>query len=124
MEGIKTRELDSVKTQILSSTHLRGNFDACVTLQQDYISQLRYTTPHHELNIAAVSQDADDGSVVEDWYYRYSEYKHLSEEDKDNLKGKRKSRGHQLNKKTGAHKEDNNGWPLKHAKNARNFSSL
>ena len=57
-------------------------------------------------------------------YYNYSEYKHLSEEDKANLKGKRKSQGHLPNYKTGAHKDNDTGRHLKRAKNARNFSSL
>ena len=70
MEGIKTRELDLAKTQILSSVPLRRNFDTCVTPYQEYIYQLRSTMPQHELSIAAVSQDADEGSVMEDRYYK------------------------------------------------------
>ena len=85
---------------------------------------MQSTTPQHELNIAAVSQDADDGSVVEDRYYKYIKYKQLSEEDKANLKEKRKSRGHQPNDKNGAHKDNNTGRNLKRSKNACNFSSL
>ena len=70
---------------------------------------MQSTTPRHKLNIAAVSQDADDGSAMEYQYYKYSKYKQLSEEDTANLKEKWKSRGHQPNDKTGAHKDNNTG---------------
>ena len=37
--GIKTKALDSVKMQILSSAALRNDFSACVNLFQDFIDQ-------------------------------------------------------------------------------------
>ena len=38
LKGIKTDALDVVKTQILSSTTLRSDFSACVSLYKDFIS--------------------------------------------------------------------------------------
>jgi hypothetical protein len=39
LDGIETDKFDSVKTQIMSDATLRSDFDACVTLKQDYIKQ-------------------------------------------------------------------------------------
>ena len=39
MEGINTKELDHVKTRIMSDETLRSDFDACVNLFQDFIKQ-------------------------------------------------------------------------------------
>ena len=38
-DGIKTKELDHVKTRILSNSALCNNFDACVSLFKDFIKQ-------------------------------------------------------------------------------------
>ena len=38
LDGIKADKFDSVKTQIMSDTTLRNDFDACVTLYQDFIT--------------------------------------------------------------------------------------
>jgi hypothetical protein len=40
IRGIKTKTLDTVKSQILSSATLWNDFDACVNLYQDYIAQM------------------------------------------------------------------------------------
>jgi hypothetical protein len=37
LDGIKTDKFDSVKTRIMSDATLRNDFDACVTLYQDFI---------------------------------------------------------------------------------------
>ncbi|KAI2502051.1 Reverse transcriptase (RNA-dependent DNA polymerase) [Fragilaria crotonensis] len=39
LDGIKTDKFDAVKTRIMSDERLRSDFDACVTLYQDYIRQ-------------------------------------------------------------------------------------
>ena len=39
LDGIKTDKFDSVKTRIMSDATLRNDFDACVTLYQDFIKQ-------------------------------------------------------------------------------------
>ena len=43
LEGIKTTELDSVKTTIMANETLRKDFDACVNLFQDFIKQKKPT---------------------------------------------------------------------------------
>ena len=39
LDGINTERYDSVKTQIMSDATLQTDFDACVTLYQDFIKQ-------------------------------------------------------------------------------------
>ena len=39
MNGIKTRDLDPLKTQILSNAMLHNDFDVCINLFKDYITQ-------------------------------------------------------------------------------------
>ena len=95
MEGIKTRELDSVKTQIMASANLRNDFDACVTLYKDYIQQMRSSQTPSEVNISALGTGGAHQAEVEDRYYTGKEYNALSKEQKDALRMKRKARGHQ-----------------------------
>ena len=45
LEGIKTKELDNVKTRILSDATLRSDFDMCVNLFQDFIKQTKANEP-------------------------------------------------------------------------------
>ena len=40
MAGIKTKELDPVKTQIMASAALRNDFDACVNLYKDLLNKV------------------------------------------------------------------------------------
>ena len=42
--GIKTDKLDSVKAQILGSPALRVDFDACMTVYKDFITQVGATS--------------------------------------------------------------------------------
>ena len=75
--GIKTKALDSVKTQILSSAALRNDFSACVNLFQDFIDQ-DANQETKTVTIAAI-RTSDDGDVqpdmsVEDRYYNRKEY--------------------------------------------------
>ena len=57
MDGIKTKELDSVKTQILASALLRNDFDSCVNLYKDFISQMKSTSNQPELNISSIGKE-------------------------------------------------------------------
>ena len=49
LAGIKTRALDSVKTQILCNAELRQDFAKCVVLVKDYIMKTKVNKPQ-ELN--------------------------------------------------------------------------
>ena len=70
MEGIKTKELNSVKTQIMASTTLRNDFDACVMLYKDYIKQMQ-SSQTSEVNISALGMGGMHQSEVEDQYMQF-----------------------------------------------------
>ena len=56
LKGIRTDALDTVKTQILSSSTLRSDFSACVSLYKDFISQESSLTTPQSLQIAGMFQ--------------------------------------------------------------------
>ena len=60
LDGIKTSNLDHVKTRILSNANLRSDFDACVTLYQDFIKQTDEAEPRKS-NISAISRGSPSG---------------------------------------------------------------
>ena len=99
MEGIKTRDLDSIKAQILSNAALRNDFAKCVSLYKDYIVQNDHMkTP--DLQIAAMGIGDSpgggkrrSGGRVEDRYYTKAEYKELPHEDRLELRAMRIARG-------------------------------
>ena len=96
MDGIKTKELDSVKTQILASALLRNDFDSCVNLYKDFISQMKSTSNQPELNISSVGKEG----ILQYRYYTKDEYDTLSPEQKSALRDKRKARGHKRGEKS------------------------
>ena len=105
LDGIRTTELDTVKTRIMSDATLRSDFDRCVNLFQDFIEQKRGSANvERDVQIAAVKvkttprRDRDLSNVpadmtVEDRYYKKAEYMQLSEAQKMGLKLKREKRG-------------------------------
>ena len=112
LDGIKTKELDTVKTRILSDANLRGDFDACVTLFQDFLKQNQ--TEPRQSNIPAIGrgpggprsesnaeyQKLEPDMSVEDRYYTRDEYMKLSRAKKKALSLKRKKRGHKPGEKS------------------------
>ena len=96
MDGIKTKELDSVKTHILASALLRNDFDSCVNLYKDFISQMKSTSNQPELNISSVGKEG----ILQYRYYTKDEYDTLSPEQKSALRDKRKARGHKRGEKS------------------------
>jgi len=101
LNGIKTSQLDSVKARILSDANLRSDFDACVNLLNDFLTQDKAMKKPRESTIAAVhtAQPGKDETVkpdmtVEDRYYSKKEYDKLPQAKKLALKLKRQSRGH------------------------------
>lgn len=102
--GIKTKALDSVKTQIMATPSLRSDFDACVNLYMEFISTSQDSTLK-TVTIAATSEqkpqdknNSDFASIkpdmsVEDRYYKTKDYKSLSVAKKKGLQLMRKSRG-------------------------------
>jgi protein-tyrosine-phosphatase len=94
-DGIKTTELDSVKTRIMSDATFRNDFDACVTLCKDLILQLKSAQGGAELNIFTTETSHKGTSAdVADRYYNKEEYSALSNAQKDKLREKGLMRRH------------------------------
>lgn len=105
LAGIKTNALDSVKTQIMSNAVLRSDFDACVNLFQDFLTQTANQQTTREVTISAFHAEGGGGGgdgggeteadlTVKDRYYTKAEYDKLTPAEKVGLKLKRKKRGH------------------------------
>jgi hypothetical protein len=95
LEGIKTDKFDAVKTRIMSDPILRTDFDACVTLYQDYIKQTSKTrTAANTVNISEIKTGKRKFEKVEDRYYTKEEYAALTPDQKKELASKRTKRGH------------------------------
>eukprot|EP00934_Nitzschia_sp_Nitz4_P008127 Nitzschia sp. Nitz4//scaffold260_size33533//228//6137//NITZ4_007876-RA/size33533-snap-gene-0.41-mRNA-1//-1//CDS//3329544674//8117//frame0 len=122
--GIKTRELDAVRTQILASPNLRRNFDAATTLYADFIRANSALNLRH-VQIAQVETErpskkpkveekpsketkAEIGvNEVKDRYYTREEYRKLSHEAKGRLKELRAKREAKKEAKKGKGNERN-----------------
>ena len=120
MDGIKTKLLDPVKTQIMASASLRNDFDACVNLYKEFIEQID-NLGVRDANISSVQSDRNgatgkSGSArgsgtnydkivpnnsVPDRYYTGEEYQALNDAQKKGLKLKRAKRGHKSRVKHG-----------------------
>lgn len=97
LDGIKTDKFDAVKTRIMSDERLRNDFDACVTLYQDYIRQTSKSKTGSTVNISEVKVQGGNkrkASAIEDRYYTKEEYNELFPEQKKELAAKRQKRGH------------------------------
>jgi hypothetical protein len=96
---IRTNKLESVKTCIMSDATLRNNFDACVTLFQDFIKQTASKVKGNpnvntisKLKVYTGKHKALD--TAEDRYYTQAEYAALSPLQRKDLAEKRLKRGH------------------------------
>lgn len=99
LDGIKTDKFDSVKTRIMSDAALRNDFDACVTLYQDFIKQTsKGKAANPTVNVSNVKTNTSGSKrksdSVEDRYYTKAEYDALSADAKRELAAKRLKRGH------------------------------
>jgi hypothetical protein len=106
VNGIRSHKLDVAKAQILANPTLRNNFDSCVTLYQDFITQAAQSG-NPTFQVAAANLNGkkepwnkrknpkrDDDSDVEDHYYNPQEYAKLSGKKKTKLASMRDARGH------------------------------
>ena len=106
LDGIKDSSLDATKNSILASDTLRTNYDACVSLFLDFISQKSASEKKQPLNISDVDtkKPGKDGkrprpkgaqkgnSGVEFRYYKTKEYNTLTPDQKEELRQWRKKR--------------------------------
>ena len=61
LDGIKSQDLDVVKTQILANPTLRADFTGCVTLYKDFLAQKATSNPMQEVTISGVGTGAEGG---------------------------------------------------------------
>lgn len=83
LDGIRTDKFDSVKTRIMSDATLRNDFDACVTLYQDFIKQTwSKVKGNPNVNISEVKVQTGkrkaSSDTAEDRYYTQAAYAALS----------------------------------------------
>lgn len=88
LAGLKDPRLEAAKSQILTSSDLRNNFDSAVRLCQDTLTL--QGTQRAQLNVSSTGVQPAEG--VEDRYYGKEEYSTLSAKQKDALKALRKKR--------------------------------
>jgi hypothetical protein len=115
LAGIKTKELDAVKSQILSSAELRSDFDGCVSLYKTFIEQAAPNNPTFNISDTRTEKvggsnkwnrsnqgkkhnnkrgrdDDDEDMEVEDRYYNSREYKKLKPPQREALRKLREKR--------------------------------
>lgn len=108
LDGIKTTKFDAVKMQIMASSDLMKDFDRCVNLYKDFITQSKShgresqiaavitpdpnkeSTPDKNKKNSGSEKDAD--MTVKDRYYNKTEYSKLTPQQKLGLKLKREKR--------------------------------
>ena len=133
--GIKTDKLNNVKPQILADANLCNDFDACVTLYKDFLTQFKSEGNSNDtLNISQVhtggsnsekkarfgnktwkkgkwgkaakrKRDDDDIDDVEDCYYSSKEYGKIGPAAKEKLKKLCDGRNRQVSSVTSEVKE-------------------
>lgn len=94
IDGIKTKDLDPVKTRIMSDVSLRNDFAGCVTLYKDFIAQastdkkllVASTNTQRTTVTFANGTKGGQGDQVKDRYYSRAEYSKLSKQQKLALK--------------------------------------
>ena len=110
------KDLDPVKVQIMASPGLREDYEGCVNLYQDYITQ--HAPTQRDYNVSQVGSSKKDGGgkrrggggvlfsdeslagvKVDDHYYTPKEYTSLNPKQKAKLKTIRHKRGHKPSKK-------------------------
>lgn len=88
LTGLKDPRLEAAKSQILTSSDLRQDFDAAVRLCQDTLTL--QGAQRTQLNVSAITTSASES--VEDRYYGKMEYNSLSPKQKEVLKTLRAKR--------------------------------
>ncbi len=112
--GIKTAQLDAIRTRIISDENLRVDFSRCVTLYKDFVKQSVQTTKV-QLGIAAMSINDGGRGTGEDCWYTFDEWRALPKDQQAMI---RKARADCKKKKGG--KTPPKGGP----KTGRKFGSV
>ena len=100
LHGIRTEKLDSIKTRIMSDASFRNNFDAYVTLYQDFTKRTASKSKGNPSDVNVSEVKVHNGGKrkhndeAEDRFYTKSEYDALTPAQKKDLANKRAKRGH------------------------------
>ena len=111
-DGIKTSQLDTVKTRIMSDEGLRSDFSRCVSLFIDFLQQGNGGRNSDNVKISTVNTKGPHKSQggkerdPEDRYYKPKEYKKLSKYQKRRLAEMREARGGSKHKSSGDKKSE------------------
>ncbi len=95
--GIKTTQLNAVRTRIILDEKLRVDFSRCVTLYKDFVKQSTQTTKA-QLGIAAMSVGDGGRGTGEDRWYTLDEWRALPKDKQATI---RKARADCKKKKGG-----------------------
>jgi len=116
MDSIKTKTLDAAKAHIMANAGLRTNYNACVTLFKDFITQER-SSNGNERQVAALNITWGSGSDPNDRYVPDPEWQAMPKDEKTKIIAAREdaskakkadgggSGGGNGRKKEGAHKK-------------------
>ena len=77
--GIKTTQLDAVRTRIILDENLHVDFSRCVTLYKDFVKQSTQTTKA-QLGIAAMSVGDGGRGTGEDRWHTLDKWRALPED--------------------------------------------
>jgi hypothetical protein len=91
MESIKTKSLDAVKAQIMANAELRTDFNACVTLFKDFISQERSANGAERQISSATSTGGGGGDTDYNRYVPDPKWQGLAQDERDKYTAARKA---------------------------------
>ena len=90
MNSIKTKTLDAAKAQIMANANLQIDFNACVTLFKDFITQER-SANGNERQVAALNVTGGSGSNSNDRYVLDPEWQALPKDERTKIIAARKA---------------------------------
>ena len=131
MNGIKTTDLDSVKSQILAHPTLQSDFSKASGLYTDFIKARGNGLGNEPRNTGisgvGTAKDGEANMSTDDWLYTKEEYSKLSSAAKNGLRLKRLARGHvpgNKRKQDGKKNGDDKSKRVKFNLNKRQIKSL
>ena len=92
MESIKTKALDAAKAQIMANADPRTNFNACVTLFKDFITQERSTqATDRQIDAVKGGGGISGGNNTNNRYVPDPEWQAMPKDERDNIIDARKA---------------------------------